>query len=190
MAEQPAISPDVTPEQFFEQLLPMGYAAQAQAGGNAPQGFKLQYHVNGDGGGDWHVVIADGRMTASKGSGAANLVVTLDIDDWRDAVLGRNGATLALILPQSRPDRPDNSARARQLKGTMGLQLAREGKDPFRVDLAFNGAATPRTVIKMTIEDYADMQTGKLNGQQAFMSGKLQVEGDMGFLMQIAALNM
>jgi putative sterol carrier protein len=34
------------------------------------------------------------------------------------------------------------------------------------------------------------MQSGKLNGQEAFMTGKIKVEGDMGFLMQIATLNM
>ena len=31
MAEQPQVSEDVTPKQFFEQLLPMGFAAQSGA---------------------------------------------------------------------------------------------------------------------------------------------------------------
>ncbi len=190
VAEQPPIAENVTPEQFFEQLLPMGFAQQAQEGGSAPPDFTMQYHVTGAGGGDWQVTIRDAKMTASKGTGEANLTVTIGIDDWRDAVVGRNGATLSMILPQSRPGRPDNSSRAKQLKGTMGLELARDAGNPFAVDLCFNNAATPRTVIKMKIDEYADMQSGKLNGQQAFMNGKLKVEGDMGFLMQIAALNM
>jgi putative sterol carrier protein len=41
----------------------------------------------------------------------------------------------------------------------------------------------------MKLADYVAMQEGRLNGQEAFMTGKLKVEGDMGFLMQIAALN-
>jgi putative sterol carrier protein len=43
--------------------------------------------------------------------------------------------------------------------------------------------------MKAKLADYVAMQEGKLNGQEAFMTGKLRIEGDMGFLMQIAALN-
>ena len=40
------------------------------------------------------------------------------------------------------------------------------------------------TVI-MGASDFVDMATGKLNGQMAFMSGKLKVEGDMSLAMQL-----
>jgi hypothetical protein len=118
-------------------------------------------------------------MNGAKGLGDANLTVTLSEKDWRDAVLGRNGASLGLIIPQPRPGRPDNSARAMALKGTMALELAREG-DPFKVEMCFNNTAAPRTVLKMKLPEYLDMQSGKLNGQEAFMTGKIKVEGDMG----------
>jgi hypothetical protein len=189
MAEQPALPEDVTPEQFFEQLMPMGFSAQTQSGGATPQDFTLGYHLTGSGGGDWVVSIAGGQMTTKRGSGDANLGFTLSVDDWRDAVLGRNGATLAVILPQSRPGRPDNSGRAKQIKGTMALELARDGKDPLKVEMCFNNAATPRTVMQMKLADYIAMGEGRLNGQEAFMTGKMKIQGDMGFLMQIAALN-
>jgi putative sterol carrier protein len=179
----------VTPAQFFEELMPMGFAAQAAESGSAPADFAMVFQVEGEGGGEWLATIAGGKMTVKKGSGEANLTIRLGVDDWRDAVLARNGASLALILPPQRPGRPDNSARAKQLKGVMGVELARDGAEPFRVEMAFNGATAPKTVIKMKIADYVAMQDGSLNGQQAFMSGKLKVEGDMGFLMQIAALN-
>ena len=191
MAEQSALPEDVTPEQFFEQMLPMGFAAQSQGGGDgAPREATMQYHVTGPGGGDWTLVISGGEMKASKGSTDANVTFTVSIDDWRDAVLGRDGATLALILPQPRPGRPDNSARALALKGTMGLELSRDGKDPFKVEMCFNNAAAPKTVVKMRLAEFVDMQTGKLNGQEAFMTGKLKVEGDLGFLMQLGQMSM
>ena len=189
MAEQPALPEDVTPEQFFEQLMPLGFAAEAQSGGATPQDFTLGYHLNGPGGGEWVVSIAGGQMTTRRGAGEANLGFTLSVDDWRDAVLGRDGASLGLILPQPRPGRPDNSARALTLKGTMGLELSRDGKDPFKVEMCFNNSATPRTLMQMKLGDYVAMQEGRLNGQEAFMTGKLKIQGDMGFLMQIAALN-
>ena len=64
------------------------------------------------------------------------------------------------------------------------------GSETMASDIQIDRVYTPRTVLKMKLEEYLDMQTGKLNGQEAFMTGKIKVEGDMGFLMQIATLNM
>ena len=178
---------NVTPSQFFEELMPMGFAAQVDGGGTKPGDIALKYVLTGAGGGSWLVDINDGKMTARKGEGEAAITTTISTDDWRDAVLGRNGASLVLIIPQQRPGRPDNTPRVKTLKGTMALELSRDG-DPFKVEMCFNGAAAPRTLMKVKLADYIDMQTGKLNGQEAFMTGKLKVEGDLAFLMQIAAL--
>jgi hypothetical protein len=141
MAEQPAVPENVTPEQFFEQLMPAGFAAQREAGVATAQDFTLHYHLAGAGGGDWLVTIKEGRMTGQKGSGEANLTFTLSVDDWRDTVLGRDGASLAVIIPQPRPGRPDNSARAKQMRGTLALELGREGNEPMKVEMMFNDAA-------------------------------------------------
>jgi putative sterol carrier protein len=189
MAEQSSVAEEVTPAQFFEQMLPSGFAAQAEAGGPVPEGeFTLGWHLTGEGGGDWTATIRDGKMTARAGAGEANLTFTISVGDWRDAVLGRNGASVALILPQARPGRPDNSGRAKQLKGTIAQELDREGMEPLKVELTFNGAAAPRTTTKMKLTDFIAMQEGRLNGQEAFMTGKMKVTGDMAFLMQIATL--
>jgi hypothetical protein len=192
MADQPSVPTDVTPAQFFEELLPMGFEANAAANpGQTPRELTMQYIVTGDGGGDWTMTIKDGTLTAAKGrSETANVTFTVAVDDWRDAVLGQNGASLGLILPQPRPGRPDNSSRLKEIKGTMAVELSREAKEPFKVEMCFNSAAAPRTVLRMKLQEYLDMQTGKLNGQDAFMQGRIRVEGDMAFLMQIAMMNM
>ena len=188
MAEQSAVSDDVTPQQFFEQLLPTGFDAQREAGAPVPQDFTMQYVLSGEGGGEWAVTIADGRMSSRQGRHDAAITITIAADDWRDAVLGRNGAALSILLPQSRPGRPDNSSRVKQMKGTVAQELSREGMDPFRIEMTFGGAATPRTVLKMKLVDAVAMGEGRLNGQEAFMTGRLRIEGDMAFMMQVAAL--
>jgi len=188
MAEQPPVSEDVTPEQFFELLLPMGFQAQRDAGATVPQDFTMQYVLTGSGGGEWAVTIQEGQLSTTKGRHAATITFTLSIDDWRDAVLGRNGATLATLLPQNRPGRPDNSARVKLMKGTVAQELGRDGMEPFMLEMCFNDGATPRTVLKMKLADFVAMQEGRLNGQEAFMTGRLRIEGDMAFMMQIAAL--
>ncbi len=190
MADQPQVSENVTPRQFFEELMPMGFATRVQAEGKQPPDATMAYKVTGEGGGNWLLAIKEGAMSVRAGEGEANVTFTLSVDDWRDAVLGRNGANLALIVPQPRPGRPDNSARMLQIKGTMALDLAREGMDPYRVEMCFNGAAAPRTVMKLKLDDFLGMQEGRINGQEAFMTGKLRVEGDMAFLMQIAQMMM
>ena len=42
--------------------------------------------------------------------------------------------------------------------------------------------------MTMAAQDYVDMITGKLNGQMAFMSGKLKIAGDMGLAMKMQSL--
>lgn len=49
-------------------------------------------------------------------------------------------------------------------------------------------AASPSITISMTAQDYVDMTTGKLNGQVAFMSGKLRIAGDMGLALRLQSL--
>ncbi len=67
----------------------------------------IQYHLTGEGGGDWVVRIADGTCTVEEGV-----------------------------------------------------------------------AENPTLTLKMDANDYVDLITGKLDGMTAFMTGKLQLEGD------------
>ena len=48
--------------------------------------------------------------------------------------------------------------------------------------------ASPSMTMTMAGTDYVDMTTGKLNGQMAFMSGKLKIAGDMGLAMKMQTL--
>jgi putative sterol carrier protein len=48
--------------------------------------------------------------------------------------------------------------------------------------------ASPNMTLTMTAQDYVDMIMGKLNGQMAFMSGKLKIAGDMGLAMKMQNL--
>jgi len=48
--------------------------------------------------------------------------------------------------------------------------------------------ASPNMTMTMAGSDYVDMTTGKLNGQMAFMSGKLKIAGDMGLAMKMQSL--
>lgn len=45
--------------------------------------------------------------------------------------------------------------------------------------------AGAKCTIVMTGKDFVDMATGKLNGQMAFMTGKLKIKGDMSLAMKL-----
>jgi putative sterol carrier protein len=42
--------------------------------------------------------------------------------------------------------------------------------------------------LKVTLSDFVDMVEGRLNGMNAFMSGKLKVEGDMSIAMKLQTI--
>jgi len=57
-----------------------------------------------------------------------------------------------------------------------------------KADVSKGTATSPNMTLSMTSSDYVDMILGKLNGQMAFMSGKLKISGDMGLAMKMQSL--
>ena len=48
-------------------------------------------------------------------------------------------------------------------------------------------AASPNCTVTVAENDFLDMVTGKLNGQMAFLTGKLKVAGDMGLALKLGS---
>src|SRR5262245_25158163 len=57
-----------------------------------------------------------------------------------------------------------------------------------KVDVRNGPAPSANMTMSMSAQDYVDMIMGKLNGQMAFMSGKLKISGDMGLAMKMQNL--
>ncbi len=56
------------------------------------------------------------------------------------------------------------------------------------IDVKRGKHASPNITITMNESDYLDMINGKLNGQMAFMTGKLKIAGDMGLALKLQTL--
>jgi putative sterol carrier protein len=56
------------------------------------------------------------------------------------------------------------------------------------IDVQIGQHEKPNITISMKESDYLDMITGKLNGQMAFMTGKLKIAGDMGLALKLQSL--
>jgi predicted lipid carrier protein YhbT len=56
------------------------------------------------------------------------------------------------------------------------------------IEVQMGTHASPNITLTMKESDYLDMINGKLNGQMAFMSGKLKIAGDMGLALRLQNL--
>ncbi len=84
---------------------------------------------------------------------------------------------------------------AKGLTATYQFDLSGEGGGQWYATIANEQcevkegkAASPNITISMTAKDYLDMVNGKLNGQMAFMTGKLKIAGDMGLALRLQSL--
>ena len=85
--------------------------------------------------------------------------------------------------------------RAQGVKAVIQYDISGEGGGTYHVDIADGTcalkegpASSPALTLAMTAQDWLDMTSGKLNGQMAFMSGKLKLKGDMGLAMKLAGM--
>jgi putative sterol carrier protein len=88
-----------------------------------------------------------------------------------------------------------NKDAAKGLNATYQFDLSGDGGGNYNVEIKDQNctvkegkAANPNITISMTAQDYLDMLSGKLNGQVAFMSGKLRIAGDMGLALRMQSL--
>ena len=67
--------------------------------------------------------------------------------------------------------------------GTWALQF-----ENGEAKLIEGGVEKPNVKFKLSSADWVAMATGKLNAMNAFMTGKLKMEGDMGLAMKVQSL--
>jgi len=88
-----------------------------------------------------------------------------------------------------------NKEAAKGLTAVYQFDLSGDGGGKWNVtikdqtiDVKEGASPSPNITISMTAQDYLDMLSGKLNGQVAFMSGKLRIAGDMGLALRMQTL--
>jgi putative sterol carrier protein len=195
------------PEVFFAERFPAQMNRQlaeqqeaAAAAQRALEGMRavdatLRFDVRGPGGGTWYVNFAEGRAAA--GPAPAHppfLAIALERADfeplWREAgdnVLGFLGGVSGMGAPIKL-----TRNRVEQIGGVKGALLFElTGEGGFRLIAHLGGDPTagdapPATTIRVDAQAYRELRTGALQPQDAFLAGKIQVEGDMQLAMQLA----
>jgi putative sterol carrier protein len=88
-----------------------------------------------------------------------------------------------------------NPDAAKGMNSTIQFKLTGDGGGDYYVEIKDGTAnvsqgthASPNMTMTLAAQDYVDLIGGKLNGQMAFMSGKLKIAGDMGLAMKMQTL--
>ncbi|MCA9770760.1 MAG: SCP2 sterol-binding domain-containing protein [Myxococcales bacterium] len=161
---------------------------------------SLGIHLEGPGGGDFFLNIDGGALRAeSAPSSPPVLKIHQSVEDWSTAVDREGTRAFSLLggareVPGGLRLNAERVERMRGLRGSLRITLThlpgRPKDDTWSVTAAF-GDAPPNpatTTVTLTYAAADELREGTLNPQQAFMAGKIQLSGDMGFAMRLGML--
>lgn len=191
-----------TPKDFLESWLPKAFReAELPEGAKAVE-VTLGIKLEGEGGGEWIFHLDRGELRieqAPRDEVAFTLVQS--VEDWRGALFeGRGGAfgkqAAALFHPGQAPTGPAAQNRGnpaaiaalQNLNGLIRMVVAGGEGGDWSVGLKLGPGGIPdepTTTVTVNAEDAAAMERGELDPMQAFMSGKIQIAGDMALVMQM-----
>jgi putative sterol carrier protein len=96
------------------------------------------------------------------------------------------------IFEKHIPERLKTKPDVGKINSSYQFDLTGDNGGKWYVDLTKPGGEVkegqldaPGVTITMTAKDFCDLVAGKLNGQMAFMQGKLKIKGDMSLALKL-----
>jgi putative sterol carrier protein len=201
-----------TPQQYYAEQVPAQFnrlldeQEQAAAGTDSKAEYARQVldgmravtatiriDVQGEGGGTWFLNILDGRMVSSDaGEQAPFLTLIQDSASYERLVAEAGDSALGMLggLSGLAGEMKLTRARIDNLTGVGGsLQFTLSGDAGFTLLTHFGSDPVPEqptTTITVDPDGYRKLRAGEIQAHEAFMSGLIQVEGDMQLAMQLA----
>ncbi|MFQ5699563.1 MAG: SCP2 sterol-binding domain-containing protein [Myxococcota bacterium] len=178
----------MTPDRFFLENVPEEWNRRPKSDVH----FDIAVEVRGEGGAEYRLSVEAGHMTAHRGASPDPLIrLVLGLQDWQRLAEQVGPSPMALLGGVSgESDLTLTPARVQALRELDGALLLRvSGDEAWQVLLCFApGPApeTPDTEISIAAEQYQMIRNGELDLQGAFMTGKLQLEGNPDPALRLA----
>lgn len=201
MSEFP--SQPVSAREFFEEVIPAAFAQAELPEGARENAVKLGIQLDGEGGGEWLFALVGEELQVQPGSRTeAAFSLVQSVEDWRGALwegrggaIGRQASNLFRpgAIAADRAPRPEMLAPLQELDGLVRLVVAGGERGDWSLGLKLGPGEIPaeaNTTVAVSEEDAEAMESGELDPMQAFMTGRIQVTGDMGLVMQLQLILM
>lgn len=193
-----------TAREFFEVHVPKAFAAASLPDEARQLDLTLGVRLDGEGGGEWRLRLREGGLSVEAGSSEeAAFTVVQTVADWRGALWeGRGGAfgkqSRALFEPGAGAGGPGAMppsalAQLQMLRGLIKMVVAGGPGGDWAVAFKLGPGPVPdppTTTVTVSAADAEALERGELDPMQAFMSGRIQIAGDMALLMQMQAIQM
>jgi hypothetical protein len=204
-------SSPVSPAELLEKWLPQAFAEADLPEDVRTSDVRLGLVLEGKGGGEWVLSVESGKLRVDPGSRAETAFTFVQsVDDWRGALWqGRGGAVGKAAAGLFRPGEglagagagggmgaapsPAALEQMRKLDGLVRVLVTGGQGGDWSVGFKLGpGAipAKPTATLAVSEADAGAMQRGELNPLEAFMAGRIRVEGDMTLVMQMQAIQM
>ena len=183
---------DISVSEFFESFVPETFTAviaERPIPGMDGTKFTLQVNLTGVGGAEYGITVRDARKMEVAVGTIENpmLTVVAPYFAWRAGISGEIKGAEMLTNPARFAGMVDREMyeAAETTRGTVIFNpVLGEGLD-VRIKIIFNGAEQPSVTLSAAPDVLAAMSTGELSGPEAFMQGRLKIDGDITFAMRI-----
>jgi hypothetical protein len=194
-----------SPAEFFERIVPQLFQSNPLPEDAKQIDVKLGIRLDGEGGGEWSYHLKDGGLSVNRGSTEDSaFTLVQSVADWRGALWeGRGGAfgrqSQALFQPGTGAGAgpgamaPAALQQLQMLRGLIRMVVTGGPGGDWVVGFKLGPGPIPdppTTTVTVAAADAEAMERGELDPMQAFMSGKIQIAGDMTLLMQMQAIQM
>ena len=199
----------ISPREFVEDLIPSLFAEVELDEAEEELELKLGIVLAGDDGGDWTLHFVEGELgIGSSREEGCEITVIQAVEDWRAALWEgrpalvaaavdriRDGGTDALRPPQppGGGPRPDPLKGISDLRGRIEMVIEGEAQPDWSVGILIGGGPipeTPQATIRLGSAQADAIRTGELHPLEALITGQLQLDGDLGLILQLQAVAM
>ena len=178
---------DISVDDFFKTYIPKQFSEtvkSADMSAMAGKEFSIQFEISGQ---KYCLHIKDGKdlKVIAGGIDKPMLSVKLNEPDWRDTITGKTQGIIDRFTDPTQAADPNMFSNLVGTRGTLHVELTKPDGKVMPFSMSFNAEKEPAATIKLSLENWVAMQKKETNGQNLFMAGKMQFDGDVVFLMSL-----